>query len=279
MLLVSTDQLMQLQDVQIVDVRGRDAYVAGHIPGALHLDSATLSEDRDGVNGLLKPVEEVAALLSWAGLDPARHVVVYGAMEAPDDLKHATRLFWILEYVGFPRVSVLDGGFAKWRAEGRPIETGEPRGPSGEGRVLSLRPRPELLATRDEVLEAITPGSGRTLVDMRPPEEYAGLAKEDFVARAGHIPGACNLPATDFVAKSGDEGTAYYALRPKANLRAAVEGSPAKPVITYCNSGRDASVGYFVYRLAGFERVAVYDGSMAEWGRHPGLNVAGEGPK
>lgn len=275
LLLVTTDQLPQLQDVQVVDARPYEAYVAGHLPGALHLDPAALSEERDGVQNLLKPVEELAVLLSQAGLQPVRHVVVYSAMDQPDDLKNAARLFWILEYLGFSRVSILDGGFAKWKAEGRPIEAGAPPAALEHAPELALTPRPELLATRDEVLATIGTRRG-TLVDMRAAEEYAGLAKKDFVHRAGHIPGACNLPAIDFVVRQGEEASPYYVLRPAADLKQAIEGESATPVITYCNSGRDASVGFFVYRLAGVDDVAVYDGAMAEWGSHPGLNVAGQ---
>ncbi|MBP8129362.1 MAG: sulfurtransferase [Candidatus Hydrogenedentes bacterium] len=274
MLLIATDQLQQLQGVQVVDARPIEAYAAAHLPGALHLDPATLSEERDGVQGLLKPVETLAALLSEAGLQPARHVVVYSGMDKPDDLKNAARLFWILEYLGFPRVSVLDGGFAKWRAEGRPVEAGAPPVPPEPVPELSLTPRPELLAVREDVLAIIGTSRG-TLVDMRAPEEYAGLAKKDFVLRAGHIPGACNLPATDFAVKMGSDIAPYYTLRPVTELKQAIQGDASAPVITYCNTGRDASVGYLVYRLAGIDRVAVYDGSMAEWGNHPGLSVAG----
>lgn len=274
MLLLSTEDLAGMPDAMIVDARPLAAYAAGHIPGALHLDPAALSEERGGVQGLLKPLDQLDTLLSEAGLDPTRHVVVYSAMDTPDDLKNAARLFWILEYLGFGRVSVLDGGFAKWKAEGRPIETDAP--PAKQERMkLDLTPRPERLATRDEVLGIIKSGAG-TLADLRPSEEYAGLSKKDFVQRAGHIPGACSLPAGDAVQNSGTESAPVFTLKPAADLKASIEGANKAPVITYCNTGRDASVGYFLYRLNGYDDVAVYDGAMAEWGNHPALDVAGK---
>lgn len=274
MLLLSTEDLAGLTDAIIVDARTQEAYVSGHIPGALHLDPAALSEERGGVQGLLKPLDQLATLLSEAGLDPAKHTVIYSAMDKPDDFKNAARLFWILEYLGFDRVSVLDGGIAKWNAEGRPVETDAP--PAKQERMkLDLTPKPERFASREQVLRAIKSGEA-TLVDLRSSEEYAGIAKKDFVQRAGHIPGACSLPAVDAVQNSGTVSAPVFTLKPAVDLKASIEGADKTPVITYCNSGRDASVGYFLYRLNDYDDVAVYDGSMAEWGNHPALNVTGK---
>ena len=273
LLLLSTQDLSSLSGVVLVDARPASAYAAGHIPGAVPLDPASLSEERGGVTGMLKPIADLNGLLSEARLDPASHTVIYSAMDKPDDFKNAARLFWILEYCGFSRVSILDGGFAKWTAEGRPIETDAP--PAKQERMkLDLIPRPELLATRQRVLGMIE-AHGSVLVDLRSPEEYAGLSKKDFVKRAGHIPGACNLPAGDLVVNTGTQDAPVYTLKPPADLKTLLEGTPTTPVVTYCNTGRDASVGYFIYRLSGYQDVAVYDGSMAEWGNHPALTATG----
>lgn len=271
LVLLSTDNLAGLHDVAIVDARAAEAYAAGHIPGALHLDPATLSEERSGVVGLLKPVAELSPVLSALGLDPAKQVVVYSAMATPEDLSTAARLFWILEYVGFEHVAVLDGGFAKWSAEGRPIEQGAAAAPAAARMEPMLRPRPELMATHDEVVEAER--TGVPLVDFRSPEEYAGLSKKDVVKRAGHIPGAGNVPATDLVDKHEMAGAVFYTLKPIEALQELLAGDAAKPVIAYCNTGRSASAGYLAYRILGRTNVSLYDGSMAEWSCHSALGV------
>lgn len=261
----------------LVDARPAEAYAAGHAAGAAHLDPSDLAEDRDGVPGMLKALPEVLRIAARHGVDPSRHVVVYAEDHGPDDLKHATRLFWALEYAGFPRVSVLDGGFARWRAENRPVETGPGRAPVLDAGSWSLSPRKEVLATRADVIEVAKSGEGQ-LMDLRTPEDYAGLTKRPFVKKAGHIPGAHNLPVADTV--QGEAGS-FCTMRPLEEVRAELlrveGGDPATRTIAYCNSGRDATVGYLVYRLAGFTNISVYDGSMAEWGNSAPPALTGDG--
>ena len=168
-LLVSTDSLRALEDVLVVDARPLEDYAGGHIPGALHLDSASLSETRDGIQGLLKPLDALRSVLSEAGVDPGRHVVVYSDSSDSQHLTYATRVFWVLEYLGYPRVSILDGGITKWNLESRAVEKGEPSANRLE--LPRLEPRPELLATRDEVTALLDSGAG-ILLDSRPAEYY-----------------------------------------------------------------------------------------------------------
>ena len=265
-LLIETKDVLATKEVLVVDARPSEAFDKGHIPGAAHLDQSALSEDRDGVPNELKKPEALRDLLAAAGIDADKHLVVYSAMETSADLKSATRLFWALEYLSYERVSLLDGGFAKWVGESRAVETG----PSKVGAVklgkVSARPRAALLADYETVAEMAAGGQGE-LVDCRAPEEYAGLSKKDFVARKGNIPGATNLPAGDLL----DPKTRL--LKPAKDLAAAIAPlhvNEDTPVVTYCNSGRDATAGYFALRLAGHEHTAVYDGSMAEWAAKEG---------
>jgi thiosulfate/3-mercaptopyruvate sulfurtransferase len=257
-LLVATDDLPKLGDALVVDARPAKEYAAGHIPGAVNLDVATLSEKRDGVKGLLKPLDQVKALLEQAGLDPARHIVIYGAMEDPVTMTNPSRMLWILEYLGYDKVSILDGGIGKWREEGRALST-EPVTPVPV--VLpELKPRQERLAQRGDVDEFIK-GRGM-LLDLRPPEFYAGKKQKDYVAKKGHIPTAINLPPAELVTGP------HHTYRPVEELAETLEKAGVKrgaPVVTYCNSGRSASMGYLVLRLTGHDTFALYDGSMAEW--------------
>ncbi|NUM54637.1 MAG: sulfurtransferase [Candidatus Hydrogenedentes bacterium] len=257
-LLVSTADVDRLNNALLVDARPADAYAAAHIPGALHLDVATLSETRDGVAGLLKPLDAVRRMLGGAGIDPAKRIVVYSAMDTPSDLSSVARLFWILEYVGYQNVAVLDGGFAKWTAEGRKTETGESKAAPIE--LPEMTVREDRLATAANVDLLIKDKKG-TLVDARGADYFRGDKKTDVVKAAGHIPGAVNLPVDTCVAES-------TALKSWEELQEIAKSSGVQkgaPVVTYCNTGRSASAAYLVLRLLGYENVSMYDGSMAEW--------------
>lgn len=257
-LLVSTENLQNLKNALVVDTRTQTDFEAGHIPGAASLNVGSLSETRDGVAGMLKPTEALSTALGAAGVDPAKHIVVYCGMATADDFKDAARLFWVLEYVGYEQVSILDGGFAKWQAEARPIEMGASKVAAVS--APKLTPKPELLATYEEVEAAA--GSGQSCVtDLRSADYYRGEKKAEIAQKAGHIPGSNNVPAEDFIAENRT-----VKLLPELEALVLADGiAKDKPVITYCNSGRSASVGYFMLRRLGREHVSMYDGSMAEW--------------
>ncbi|MFP4499559.1 MAG: sulfurtransferase [Candidatus Hydrogenedentota bacterium] len=273
LLLLSTEELArELDDVIVVDARPIAAYEAGHIPGARHLAAGDLSATQGGVTGLLKPVDALAPLISEAGLEQGVPIVVYSAMDEPYEVKDAARVFWALSYLGFDQVSVLDGGYAKWQAEGRPTETGAPAPKADPAGEIVLRPQEERHATRGEVLELMRAGEG-ILADMRPPAEYTGLDKAHYVKQSGHIPGAYSVPVEDLVDAHEAGDKVFYTFKTGDALTQALAGEKDAPVISYCNTGRSGSVGYFAYRLAGYEEVSLYDGAMAEWGNHPGLRV------
>jgi len=269
-LLISTEKVGQLEKVLLVDVRPAADFEAGHIPGAASLDQALLSEERDGIPNLLKPADALRAVLAQAGISDDRHIVVYTGMAQPDDIKSATRVFWALEYLSYPKVSLLDGGLAKWKAEERPIETGPSKVAAIKPGSLKLKVREELLVEYETVLEMVKTGEG-ALVDCRSPEEYAGITKKPFIAQLGNISGAINLPSGDLLQDDA------ITLKRGDALRGAVAASGLKsksPVVTYCNSGRDATVGYFGLRLNGIEHIAVYDASMAEWAAQKALPLS-----
>lgn len=261
--LVSTADLANMPEGIIVDARSREAFESGHIPGATNLDVNVLSEERDGVVNLLKSLDELRPHFAQAGLNPEKALVIYCALGEASDLVQATRLFWILEYTGFAQVQLLDGGLAKWKAEGRPVTSGANTvAPIPVESLESLQTRGDRYATRDDVLTARSSGK-KQIVDLRSPADFSGASKSKTSARAGHITGARNRPSDLFV--EGDFSTfkAPEAIRELLNADMAGKKSA---VVTYCNSGRSATVGYVAYRIAGFEEVSVYDGSMADWG-------------
>lgn len=260
-LLVSTDQLGGLKDAIIVDARSNDDFVAGHLPGAISLPADTLSEKRGEVQGLLKPLDQLNTLAGDAGVDPNKHIVVYSDMTEAEKRVKATRLFWILQYMGFPRVSVLDGGIGKWKSEGRELATGEVV--SEKVAIQGLEAKEGLLVANGAVSEMLEEKSG-VVMDMRSQSFFTGCKFKDYVAREGHITGARNLAegdlftGPDYVFKTPEEIQALLGQK-------GVEKDTR--LITYCNSGQSATVGYFGALLTGKNDVAVYDGSMAEWSR------------
>jgi len=270
--LVDSPSVSTLENAIFVDARDAEAFAAGHLPGAANLDVDTLSETRDGVIGMLKSHDELVKLFAGAGLALDKTLVVYGGLEDAGDVKGVTRLFWALEHSGYADVRLLDGGLAKWKSEGGVPETGPTK--------VSPLVKPESLAAlkRDDSrvidLKQLTSAINRDaglVVDLRSKDEYTGTSKKNFVKNAGHIPGAKSKPATSFV--EGD----YFTFKSPEKIREIIgsgDEQKKKPVIAYCNSGRDATVGYVAYRIAGYDNIAVYDGSMAEWGNNDSCPMA-----
>ena len=260
-LLVSTDQVGGLKDAIIADARSNGDFVAGHLPGAISLPADALSEKRGEVHGLLKPLDQLNQLVGDAGADPKKHIVVYSDMADPEKRVKATRLFWILQYMGFPRVSLLDGGIGKWKSEGRELATGEVA--VEKVTIGGLEAKAELLVVHSDVSEMLSGKTG-VVMDMRPQSFFTGCKFKDYVAREGHISGARNLAEGDLL--TGPD----YVFKDPEEIQALLGQKGVEKdtrLITYCNSGQSATVGYFGALLAGKNTVAVYDGSMAEWSR------------
>ena len=268
--LVETDWLAaHLEDpaVRIVDVRGsirpsdapkpwyapkRDAYLAGHIPGAVYLDWLTdLVDTAAPIQMTVAPPDTLAALLGRLGVGDGHTVVAY------DDNAHiAPRLWWVLNYYGHPAVKVLNGGFPKWMAEGRPVTTALPAHPPA---TFTARVRPEWRVSSKEVLEALGDPTV-TLVDCRNPREYRGEIGRG--SRKGRIPGALNVPGNTLV--EGEHRTFKDPAALRA-LYAAAGCAPDRKVITYCNAGVSASVGLLALTMAGFPNAVNFAGSWYEW--------------
>jgi thiosulfate/3-mercaptopyruvate sulfurtransferase len=274
--LVSTDWLAaHLRDpgVRVADVRwyldparrGRDAYRAGHIPGAVFLDVSDDLSAPGGGRGLpagrhpWPGPEQVARVLGAAGIGAGSHVVAY------DDQAGATaaRLWFVLRAYGHDAVSVLDGGIVKWRAEGRPLETGAP---APRLATFVPRPRPELLATKAEMTTA---DASRLVLDARAGERYRGEV-EPIDPRAGHIPGARSAPFTGNL--TGGEAPVFLPAPALRERYAALGCGTARPVV-YCGSGVTACHDLLALHVAGLEG-RLYPGSWSEWSSDPTLPVA-----
>jgi thiosulfate/3-mercaptopyruvate sulfurtransferase len=274
--IVSTDWLAEHlgdPDVRIADVRwylnparrGRDAYAAGHIPGAVFLDVETDLSAPGGGRGSPRgrhpwPTEEqVARVMSRVGIGPGVRVVAY------DDQAGATaaRLWYVLQAHGHEDVAVLDGGIVKWVAEGRAVETFTAAPPSA---VFAGRLRPGWVVTREQMA---APKAGRLVLDARASDRYRGDS-EPIDPRAGHIPGAKSAPYSGNLTP----GSIPVFLPPIAlRERYAALGADRQPPVVYCGSGVTACHDLLALRAAGLQG-ALYAGSWSEWSADPALPAA-----
>jgi thiosulfate/3-mercaptopyruvate sulfurtransferase len=273
---------IQDANLRIIDARWREdgssrqAYAAGHIPGAVPLDwRIDLGETRQGVRDLLLSPERFAGVMGRSGIGNETFVVAY----AEKDYSGAARLWWALRHYGHEKVAVLDGGMTRWMAEGRPLST---ETPDPAPAVFIPREVPKWRVAGWEILAHMRNQRGEFyLVDNRPPEQYQGRAVwttkgsfylpsgEEWVEaegkplRGGHIPGAVNLPSTQFL------HPVDWTFRSREELRQLLLARQVYPegrVITYCGVGISASLGLFALYLAGYRDLALYDASWDEWG-------------
>ncbi len=243
---------------------GRAAWIEGHIPGAVHVDlERDLSTPVSATTGRhpLPSPDAFAATLSRLGIGNETRVVCYDAGPGA----YAARLWWMLRWVGHDMVAVLDGGFAAWVAEGRPVATSLT--PRAEARFLA-RPRPERVVDAAAVAGALR--CGETLVDVRGAERFAGKV-EPLDAVAGHVPGAVNLPFLENLDAAGrfrapEELAALWHSRTGAG--------PGRAPICMCGSGVTACQGLLALEAAGIPGGRLYAGSWSEWIRDPARPVA-----
>jgi len=240
---------------------GRDDYDSAHVPGAVFLDLMGDLAHPDAPLEILSP-ERFEALMGRLGIGNDTTVVVYDGAGGT----WAARLWWALRYYGHDDVRLLDGGFARWTAEGRPVadDAGRPVQTSFRARV-----RPELRVTRDDVLAAIL-DDDVCIVDALPAPFFLGDASLYPETRAGHIPGARNLPAP---ANLDLESSTLLSAELLTQLWAGAGVPRDKRVITYCGGGVFAAFALFALHLLGHERAALYDASWSEWGADKDLPV------
>jgi thiosulfate/3-mercaptopyruvate sulfurtransferase len=254
-------------DIRFVEVDvDTNAYDEGHIPGAVAWNWT--SQLSDGVRRDIVSRDELSRLLSESGIGPETTIVLYG----DNNNWFAAWAYWQLKLFGFERVRILDGGRKYWVAQGLPTSTDvpsfEPTGVKVDDADFSHR------AFRDDVLEQIdSPGA---LVDVRSPAEYNGellapaALPQEGAQRAGHVPGAENIPWASAV---NEDGT-FKAADELRDLYAAKGITGDRDVITYCRIGERSSHTWFVlHELLGFERVRNYDGSWTEYGSLVGVPI------
>ncbi|MBV8970857.1 MAG: 3-mercaptopyruvate sulfurtransferase [Sphingomonadaceae bacterium] len=268
--LVTTEWLaaeLGANDLRIVDATlfldgdGRDAraeFEAAHVPGAVFLDLDELADTTSPLPNMLPSPEKFASRMQALGLGDGSRIVVYD--NSP--LHSAARAWWMLNLFGAHQVALLDGGFAKWQAEGRATESGKPVVRHRHFTVWADTKPVRTMAQMNENLRS----KAEQVVDARSAGRFAGTEPEPHAGlRAGHMPGAKNLPQT---ALFNADGTWKAGVELKAAFDAAGVDLH-KPIVTTCGSGITAAVVAFGAHLLGAKDVALYDGSWAEWGASP----------
>ncbi len=241
--------------LQVVALTPLDTFAAGHIPGATQIDwpEMELTDTRDP--SLAAWRETLATALMRLGIGPESTVVVYD-----EGSLFAARLWWILRYLGHDDVRILNGGLPAWQAAGGEIASGTNAVGAAARAPYPATLDAELLAQVSEV-EAALGDPAVLLVDTRSAEEYA----------AGHIPGAVNI---QFTANALPEAPKFW--KPAAELRAlyaAAGVTPETTVIPYCTTGVRSAVTAFTLALLGYDTVALFTGSWAEWSANPDAPV------
>lgn len=275
--LVSTEWLAEhLKDPFLVVVDGswylpamkRDGfkeYQAAHIPGAVYFDIDEIADHGSGLPHMLPPPEAFALHMRRLGIGDGMKIVVYDGA----GIFSAARVWWTFRVFGAKDVFVLDGGFPKWQAEGRAVESGMATRPPA---TFTPKFHSDMIADLDRIEQTIAAGSAQ-VVDVRPAERFRGEAPEPRPGvRSGHIPGSYNVPHSGIVADGS--------LAPPEQIAAALKAGgvdPDKPVIVSCGSGVSAAILWLALESIGKQPAALYDGSWADWGTRTDKPVA-KGP-
>lgn len=236
-------------NIIVVDVRREADYLKGRIPGARHLDPDAVSDPNSPVAGALRSNDAIAAIFAKLGISSKNEVVLY------DDKGgfHAARIFWVLEYLGHRKVSILNGGIQNWRAKGLAVDIGRPSESLKASQATRFAPTvtPRRHASADWIL-AQKNDPDTVVIDVRGAGSFA----------KGHIPWARNIPwkgnlNPDKTMKSADALQVHFA---KQGV------TPDSNVVVHCQAGKASSHSYFALRLLGHPKVRTYHRSWSEWG-------------
>lgn len=248
-------------DVPYRAVPGDKTFAAGHIPGADFLDLQGEFSDASAQHFFMMPdVAQLEAAFGRHGLDAGKTIVLYSI----GTMMWATRFWWMLRSLGVDAL-VLDGGFDKWKEEGRPVEAGPPRGyPATTFRAM---PRAGCFVDRATVMSRIGDPS-TVIVNALGPQFHSGLEPSRY-GRPGRVPGSVNVSAATLV--NPDRTLTTLA---DAEAKFAAQGvTRDKDVILYCGGGISATIDLFLLTQLGYDKLTLYDASMGEWARDPALPI------
>lgn len=270
-------ELLSTGKVVLIDVRDRKDFEAGHLPGAVNMPDIFTYLAETTPEGLKTLQDTFASLFSDYGLDGQKTAIVY------EDALHtryggSCRGYWILRYLGYPKVGILDGGMSAWKQAGGELTT-QVTQPVRTAFPLDIRP--ELMATYKDVLDALDDPTVR-LLDNRDRVEWLAESSSpygvDFAPRKGRIPGAVWIEWYDFM-KVTDGQAAFRSRKEIVELAASRGLKPEDDIIIYCFKGARAANTYVALSEAGFSRLRIYMGSWNEWSRKSDLPIEDGIPK
>jgi thiosulfate/3-mercaptopyruvate sulfurtransferase len=265
--LVSTEWLaerLEAPDIRVADAswylpqadrNPRKEYESAHIPRAVFFDIDDLVDERSPLPHMLAPAPKFASRMRKLGLGDGNTIIVYDSA----GIYSAARAWWMFRAMGHDEVFVLDGGFPKWKREGRPIEDLPPQ---PFARHFTPRANHALIRDYAQVAYALETRTAQ-IADARSANRFMGREVEPRPGvRPGHMPGALNIPYTELTSEDGT-------LKARGDLHDLFGGrgiDVGKPVVTTCGSGITAALLMLALNEAGAENVAMYDGSWADWG-------------
>jgi len=252
MVLIKAEELYreinENKDIIIVDVRGFPSYVSSHIPKAYWFYVWDLTKHKEGLPSALKDINEICKVLEKNGFDSEKDTRIYCDINT---VTHASYLFFVLEYLGFEKVKILEGGFEKWKEKGYPVMPGivKPK----EGKVIA-KIKSEIKADFNYI-NSVLNNPRILLIDTRTPEEFYGKVKSAL--KEGRIPGSINLDHKKFLTLYP-----YYF----ENLKLEEIDLKNKEIILYCSAGDRATYVYFILnKILGINNIKVYLESFYDW--------------
>ncbi|MFV0296601.1 MAG: sulfurtransferase [Hyphomicrobiaceae bacterium] len=243
---------------------GLKTFREGHIPGGDFLDLQGEFSDKSQRHWFMMPKDPAGLEVAFGshGIGNDVRIVLYSI----GTMMWATRFWWMLRALGFDNAAVLDGGLDKWKAEGRPIETGDAKGyPQA---TFKAKPRPGMFVDRETARAAI--GAKDTVtVNALGPQFHNGLEPSRY-GRPGRIPGSVNVSAATLV----DPATKAFTSLEDAAAKLEAKGvTKDKKIICYCGGGISATIDLFLLHQLGYDNLTLYDGSMGEWARDQSLPI------
>jgi thiosulfate/3-mercaptopyruvate sulfurtransferase len=249
--------------IPYIAVPGRHTFEAAHIPGADFLDlQVEFSDPSTELRFMMPALAQLEAAFGRHGIAANSRVVLYSIGTA----MWATRFWWMLRSLGFESVSVLDGGFDKWKAEGRAVEVGPAKGYPPA--TFIAKPQPGYFVDKNQVLAA-SAERDTVVVNAPVPQFHKGLEPGRY-GRPGRIPGSVNVSAATLF----DLETKAFIPLAEAEKKFAAQGiGKDKRVVAYCGGGISATIDLFMLHRLGHDNLTLYDASMAEWAKDASLPV------
>lgn len=243
-----------LENTCIVDLSSEQSYLAGHIPGAIHLPAQAIISGQPPAPGRLPSKEQLQKVFGYLGLKENTHFIIYD----DEGGGWAGRFLWTLDVIGHSRFTYVNGGIIAWRAEGLAVEVTENNAQATNPEIhintLYIAEIPDILANLHQ--------ENFVVWDARSPEEFRG--EKSFAKKAGHIPGAINCEWTSLM--DTDNG---YKILADAEERLGMLGiREGQDIITHCQTHHRSGFTYMLGKLLGFN-IRAYHGSWSEWGNHP----------